>query len=215
MLPKVFALTFLGVGAFILVQVAMPLVSYKIWEVSFYNQNIELVSPDPSSSRVLGVSIENQNNFPAIISTSSRSGPLLYKEYKISIPSLNLENVKVFVDTNNFDQNLAHLPGSALPGERGNAFVTGHSSLPQFFNQNNYKAIFAHLPDIKKGDNLIIEAGGQRFEYIVQGLKIVDPKETWVTNPPDNQGRYLTLMTCVPPGLNFKRLIVLSKIKDG
>ena len=34
----------------------------------------------------------------------------------------------------------------------------------------------------------------------------------FVLNPPDNKGRYITLMTCYPPGLNFKRLIVLGKM---
>ncbi|MDO8639053.1 MAG: class E sortase [Candidatus Daviesbacteria bacterium] len=212
MKKKVFSLLFLGFGVFILIQVLMPLLEYKVWEIAIYNQNISLVSPDPGQ-KVLGISIESKDNFPALISNAKRAIPPSYQNFNLSVPSLKLENIKVVVDTNDFEQNLAHLPGSALPGEKGNVFITGHSSLPQLFRPGNFKAIFAHLPEIKKGDNIIIDAGGQRFEYIVEGLKIVDPKETWVINPPEENGRYLTLMTCVPPGLYLKRLIVLAEIK--
>ncbi len=212
MLPKMLSLFCLGIGVFVLVQIIMPVASFKLWEISLDRQNMELLSPDPKTAAVLGVSVESQNSFPAIISNNNRTAPLPYKEFKLSIPSLKLEDLKVIVESNDFDQNLAQLPGTALPGERGNVFITGHSSLPQFFRPGNYKAIFAHLPDVKKGDEIEISAGAQNFKYTVQSLKIVDPKETWVINPPDNQGRYLTLMTCVPPGLYLKRLIILAKL---
>lgn len=210
---KIFALLCLGIGIFLLVQVFMPLISYKLWEVTSYNQNVVLISPNSESSSIKGVSIENvENDFPAFISVNQRQTPATFQEFTLSIPSIKIENAKVVVDTNNFEQNLAHLPSSALPGEKGNVFITGHSSLPQLFKPGNYKAIFSNLPQVKKGEKIFMEVGGQRFEYIVQGLKIVDPKELWVINPPDNEGRYLSLMTCVPPGLTLKRLIVLAKL---
>lgn len=220
---KVISLLSLGLGIFLLVQVFMPFLYFKLWEITSYNQNIALISPNPESSSIQGVSVENvENNFPAFISKNLRQTPAIFQEFTLSITSIKVENAKVLVDTNSFEKNLAHLPGSALPGEKGNMFITGHSSLPQFFkpgNYNNeavsssaYKAIFANLPNVKKGEKIIIEYGGQKFEYIIQGLKVVDPKELWVINPPDNEGRYLSLMTCVPPGLTLKRLIVLAKL---
>jgi len=212
-LKKAVPLLFLGIGVFLLVQIILPLISFKIWEISVTNQNSPLISPNSENQNVAGVSIQNHENFPALVSTNTRTSPTPYSEFNLSIPSLKLERLKAKVDTNNFEQNLAHLPGSALPGEKGNVFITGHSSLPQLFSTSNFKAIFANLPNIKKGDQIIIDAGGQKFEYIVDGLKIVNPKEIWVINPPDNQGRYLSLMTCVPPGLYLKRLVVISHLK--
>lgn len=212
---KILSLLFLGIGVFILVQVIMPLVSYKLWEFSEYSQNQSnlLVSPIGKNQKVPGISIEKINdNFPAIVSKNT-DGTRPYKEFTITVPSIGLDRVRTVVDTNDFEQNLAHLPGSALPGEKGNVFISGHSSLPQFYRPGNFKAIFANLPKVKKGDEIIVEAGGQKFEYIVEGLKIVDPSETWVINPPDSTGRYISLMTCVPPGLYLKRLIVLGRLK--
>lgn len=215
MIIRFFSLACLGVGIFVLVQVLMPLVAFKIWEVTTYQDQSILVDPYPKSSEnVLGVSVTNIGNFPAIVSSNVRATNLGYSEFKLSIPKINLDQLEVKVESNNFEQNLAHLPGSALPGEKGNVFITGHSSLIQLFRNGNYKAIFAHLPEIKRGDEVYLSVTGQNFKYIVEGIKIVDPKDVSVVNPPDNIGRYLTLMTCVPPGFNTKRLIVLARLKD-
>lgn len=214
MLHRLIPLLFLGMGIFLLVQVVMPFISFKIWEAVVYTQqNVALASPVPDNKSVLGVSIENKDNFPVIASNLKRTTPAPNEDFTISIPSIKLADAKVLVDDNNFDTHLSHLPGSALPGEKGNVFISGHSSLPQFFKPDNYKTIFSKLPDIKKGAVINVEAGGQKYEYIVKGLTVVDPQETWVINPPDQSGRYLSLMTCVPPGLYIKRLVVLAELK--
>lgn len=211
-LSKAIPLAFLSVGVFLLMQVVMPLVSYQFWLIGqSYSNNQLLVSPKQGNGGgVLGVSIENKDNFPAIISTLHRESKADYSEFSLSVPKLKLVNNKVFVDSNDLSNSLAHLPGSALPGEKGNVFISGHSALSRFFNLE--KAPFANLTDLKKGDEVIIEANGAKFRYQIVSLKVVDPKDVTVVNAPDEQGRYVTLMTCVPPGLNFKRLIVLGKM---
>lgn len=214
MLLKLLSLLSLGLGVFVLVQVVMPFAAYKAWEMSFYNQNVLLADPVPNKSAVLGVSISNVGNFPAIVSDVTRTVAPPYKEFTLSIPKINLQGAKVLVDTNEFENNLSHLPGSALPGEKGNVFVTGHSSLEQLFKQDNYKAILANLPHVKKGDEILLTASGTAYKYIVEGLKVVNPSETWVVNPPDSMGRYLSIMTCVPPGFNTKRLVVLARLQS-
>lgn len=212
---KIFPLIFLGIGVFILVQVVMPFAAFKFWEVTAFQNDSILVDPYPKDTDVLGITIENlDNNFPAIVSSNSRLSTPPYQNFKLSIPKINLDWGKVVVDTNNFEDNLAHLPGSALPGEKGNIFITGHSSLTQFYKEGNYKAVFARLPELKKGDEIDLEVSGQTYKYFIEGMKIVDPKDVSVVNPPDNSGRYLTLMTCVPPGFNTKRLVVLARLKQ-
>lgn len=214
MFHRLIPLLFIGIGVFVLVQVIMPFISFKLWEAVVYpGQNMALISPYPDKSAVLGISVENQDNFPAMTSTNKRNPPASYKNFTVTIPSIGLISADVTVDSNDLENNLSHLPGSALPGEKGNVFISGHSSLPQFFRQGNYKAIFSKLPDIKKGDAINIEAGGQKYQYVVKGLNIVDPKDMSVINPPNSTGRYLSLMTCVPPGLYLKRLIVLAELK--
>lgn len=185
-----------------------------MWEVSHHNQNVSLLDPTTNKrGEVWGVSVETRDGFSAMVSTKKRAIPATYNEFTIKIPKIKIEGATAVVDSNEFNFNLAHLPGSALPGEKGNIFITGHSSLTQFFRQDNYKAIFANLPRLDKGDEILVNAGGTDYKYVVEAMKVVDPSETWVINPPDSDGRYLTLMTCVPPGLSTKRLIVLARLR--
>jgi LPXTG-site transpeptidase (sortase) family protein len=207
------SLFFLGFGVFVLVQVAMPFLAFKFWEFSAYDSSQLLVNPVAKSGQVLGVSIENVNNFPVIVS-SRRSASKSYDSFKVEVPSIGLKETEVRVDSNEFDLFLGHLPGTALPGEKGNVFVTGHSSLTGLLPKGKQVAYLVDLPKVKKGDQIKVQALGQRFVYEVIGLKIVDPKDVSVINPPDGSGRYLTLMTCVPPGFNAKRLIVLAKLAN-
>lgn len=205
---KVISLGFLSVGIFVLMQVVLPLISFQIWEIGQRYENKVLSSPKITDSQVLGISIQTKDNFPAFISTQKRS-ILPYLEFNLSIPKLNLKEKNVYVDTNDVSKGLVHLPGSALPGERGNVFISGHSALSNFWFKD---AHFAKLPDTKIGDKIEVEAKGAKFTYQVIEIKTINPTDISVIAPPENIGRYITLMTCVPPGLNFKRLIVLGKM---
>lgn len=218
MLRKWVALFCLGAGVFLLMQVFLPFLAYKFWELSSYDASQILTDPYPQRGDLgytdNSVLVENIGNFPAFIVKSSFKN-LPYKEFKLTVSKIKLEDVMVKVYSNDFEQILAHLPGSALPGERGNVFITGHSALPTAFTSNKTsKAYFGNLSQIKKGDEVVLESLGQRFTYGVVGMKIVDPKDLSVLNPPDREGRYVSLMTCVPPGFNTKRLVVLAKLKQ-
>ncbi len=214
MIPKLFSLGFLAVGIFLLVQIVLPLASYKIWEIQNIAPEAILASPVSDTKNVLGVSISTNgdDNFPVFISNLKRNTPAPYSSFALSVPKLNIHDAKVMVDTNDLSHYLGHLPGSALPGEKGNVFVSGHSALPiAFQGEKNYGAIFADLPQLKKGDEIDVSAGGD-YTYQVVGMRVVNPKDLSVVYPADPEGRYITLMTCVPPGLNTHRLVVIGKM---
>lgn len=208
---KLIPLFLLSLGVFFLLQVALPVISFKFWELNQDAQGF-LISPKPSGSQnVLGVSIKNQNNFPSFFSDLKREVIPPYQEFSLSVSSIKIDKMAVAVDSNDLSKGLVQLPGSALPGERGNVFVSGHSSLSSLFSMLK-SAPFARLTEIKKGDKIELLASGTKFVYQVVELKSVDPTDLSVIEPPDSDGRYISLMTCVPPGLNFKRLIVLGKM---
>lgn len=208
---KVVPVGFISIGVFLLMQVILPVISFQLWELSHQFENRLLINPTPpKDSKVLGISIQNYNNFPSFFSTLSRSTLAKYPEFTLTVPRLKIEKSTVLVDSNDLSNNLAHLPGSALPGEKGNVFISGHSALSPLLNLK--KAPFGNLTDLKKGDEIIIEAVGVKFKYRVIETKVVDPKELSIITPPEPLGRYISLMTCVPPGLNYKRLVVLGKM---
>jgi len=90
-----------------------------------------LISPQKSDEQVLGISVQNKDNFPAFVSNLTRETRPNYSQFQISIPRLNIENSPVYVDSNDLSKGLAQLPGSALPGEKGNVFISGHSANPK------------------------------------------------------------------------------------
>ncbi|MBI2012473.1 sortase, partial [Candidatus Curtissbacteria bacterium] len=134
------------------------------------------------------------------------------KEFYLTVPKLKIKGAKVLVDNLNFYKNLSHFPGSAIPGEAGNSFITGHSVLPQFADPEDYRAIFTKLSDLEIGDDVVVEIEGRTLHFTVQYAKVVDPHDTSVLAPISPSGRNLTLMTCVPPGTNSKRLVVITSL---
>lgn len=207
---KIISVGFLTVGIFILMQVILPVASFQIWAIGQNLNRQMLVSPQDSKGAVLGISVQNKDNFPAFVSSLKRETQPGYDRFSLSVPKLKLTKTDVLVDTNDLSKGLVHLPGSALPGEKGNVFISGHSALSQFFVLRSVP--FSKLADLKKGDQIIIETAASKFTYEVSDFKIVAPSDLSVLLPPDNQGRYISLMTCVPPGLNLKRLVVVGKM---
>lgn len=134
------------------------------------------------------------------------------KEFYLTIPKLKIAKAKTRVDSLNFYTSLSHFPQTALPGEVGNAFITGHSVLPQFADPQDFRAIFTKLSDLEVGDDVIATVGDQTYHYVVQYAKIVDPHDLSVLAPISENARNLTLMTCVPPGTNLKRLVVITSL---
>ena len=199
--PKIIPLFFLILGLVLLFQVSLPMAVYKFWELK--SENATLVSP--FGSQVSGISISSQDNFPIFVSNLKRSTPAPYQQFKISIEKLSIKEAMVTVDSNDLDKGLVLLPGTALPGERGNVFISGHSSV--LFKNN-----FSRLQELHSGDQIKLNVGGTDLNYQVVSSKAVDPKDLSVIASPDGVGRYLSLMTCVPPGLNFKRLVVLAEL---
>lgn len=207
---KLVALGLLSLGVFLLMQVISPFFSFQIWQAVQKAGSQNLVSPTISDKNILGVSIENSDNFSAIVSTKIRETQPNYDRFYLTVSKLKLDTNAVFVDSNNLNRGLAHLPGSALPGEKGNVFISGHSAVSRFLTARI--APFAKLADLKIDDEIMVEAADNKFVYKVINSKVVEPTELSVINPPEPLGRYITLMTCVPPGLNYKRLVVIAKM---
>ena len=102
---------------------------------------------------------------------------------------------------------LVHSQGTALPGQKGNIFITGHSSY-YAWSSSPYKSVFALLEKLEAGDRIYIQYQGTTFTYEVKETKVVSPENVEVMN--QSEGNELTLMTCVPIGTNLNRLIIKS-----
>lgn len=131
---------------------------------------------------------------------------------QLIIPKIGINAPIIWnVDENQTNEKLlegvTHFKGTALPGQKGNIFITGHSSYYSWV-VSPYKDIFALLEKLSPGDQIYIQYQGNNFTYVVNNTKVVSPNELSVLEPTSDFN--LTLMTCVPVGTNLNRLIVTS-----
>jgi len=150
--------------------------------------------------------------FPGKQEGDGSQKPLIgVQEYFLTIPKLNISKAKVVVGGDDLTKSLIHYVPKSMPGEFGNVSIFGHSTLPQLYNEKDYKTIFTYLPSLEKGDAIFVEVGDLEYEYEVTDMFVVNPDKISVLDQ-QYDAAYLTLVTCVPPGTFWKRLIVKAKL---
>ncbi len=220
---KIFALGFLSIGLILFASAVLPIVSYQLEYSIKFNQIISpLSSKFYNNSSILGemstdytqlsswfVDDPTQQKFsqPSFLSTS---GP---QTYTISIPKLKIDNAVVTIGSMDLKKSLIQYPQTALPGQAGNAVVFGHSVLPQFFNPKSYLTIFAPLFKLKTGDEIYVDFDNIKYKYLVEDIFEVLPTDLSVLEQRFD-GRYLSLITCTPPGTYLRRLVVKARIVE-
>ncbi|MCL5407174.1 MAG: class D sortase [Patescibacteria group bacterium] len=144
---------------------------------------------------------------PTPMSTPDPTAPAQLVVPKIGVNAPILWNVNEDQVNDKLLEGVVHFKGTALPGQKGNIFITGHSSYYSWV-VSPYKDVFSLLEKLSTGDKIYIQYQGNTFTYVVSNTKVVSPNELSVLDQtPDFN---LTLMTCVPVGTNLNRLIVTS-----
>ena len=95
-------------------------------------------------------------------------------------------------------RNLAHIAGSALPGDKGDAVVVGH--------RDAYGGPLSQLSKVSVGDEAIVETGGGQARYRVQSISLMNTNDISV---PPTKGSRLTIVSGAG-GLGSSRLIVVQ-----
>lgn len=102
-----------------------------------------------------------------------------------------------------------HYPGTAMPGQKGNIVVTGHSSYFPW-DPGRFKDVFALLHEVKLKDKIYLFHNQKKYVYEVSDIKVVTPDQVDLLKQTEEDR--LTLITCTPIGTNLKRLIVTAKL---
>ncbi|HEX4984796.1 MAG TPA: class GN sortase [Burkholderiales bacterium] len=98
-----------------------------------------------------------------------------------------------------------HVDGTPLPGEPGNAVVSGHRDTH-----------FAFLRDLRSGDELVVQSlDGRIVRYAVAGIEVVRSRDVRVLL--DAGDDRLTLVTCYPfdspvPGGTLRYVVVATRV---
>jgi len=135
------------------------------------------------------------------------------KGYTLSIPKINIDQAYVTTEDYNVAKHLVNYGGTAVPPDKGNAVIFGHSTLPQLFNPKDYKTIFAKLHTLEKGDTFSVNVDGVEYTYKIFAIDIVSP-EDFTPLMQRYDASYLTVITCTPPGTIWERLVVSSRLVE-
>ncbi|MCL6096735.1 MAG: sortase [Patescibacteria group bacterium] len=211
----------IGIGGYVF----FPLISWQIYFApAFASADIAVPIPQnnlvssstigslisEASNSLTGVDYANaQNWFPNF--KFQKAKPRI-DTYTLSIPRINIKDAVVSATDYDLSKHLVNYGGTAIPPDKGNAVVFGHSTLPQLFDPKNYKTIFAKAYELKTGDELFTNVSGVIYKYRVYNITVVSPDNTSVLEQ-DYSDSFLTLITCTPPGTTWKRLIIRARLE--
>lgn len=136
---------------------------------------------------------------PVVPPANERAPEPIQEIGTIEIPKIGLSH-RIFhgITMNNIDLGPSHWPGTALPGEVGNAVFAGH--------RVTKTRPFRNIDQLVPGDLVHFTVNGVRSTYAVTGHKVVTPKALdIVTQTPTPTA---TLFACHPPGSARYRYVV-------
>jgi LPXTG-site transpeptidase (sortase) family protein len=140
------------------------------------------------------------------------------KPNSVLIPKIKIEVPLVFVDStlpkdfiNPLRRGVVHYP-SALPGERGRIIILGHSA-PPGWPRINYDWAFSGLNKLENGDEVLIFFNNNQYKYIVREKTFLNSGQEIPSFSSDNSESELLLISCWPPGINHKRIVVRAELQ--
>jgi len=211
-------------GLLITGYIFFPFISWQIYFAPAFAYTLETPIPRPeiinpnvvgslisqAGNLVSGVDYTNAKNWFSYTPSSANKPYVPF--FTISIPKLKIQKATVSTTSTDLSKHLVNYPGTAVPAQKGNSVIFGHSTLPQLFNPSDYKTIFATAYLLKVGDTVEANVNGVTYNYKIFNISVVEPDDTsiFTQNLSDS---YLTLVTCTPPGTTWKRLIIKAKLE--
>ena len=124
----------------------------------------------------------------------------------LRIPEIEVDEVLFEgVDVETLRKGPGHMTGTPLPGQPGNAVISGH--------RTTYGRPFFDLDLLSPGDRIEVETAIGIHAYSVREILVVQPTDVWVAA--DRPGGWLTLTTCTPKFSARQRLVVWAEMVSG
>jgi len=109
------------------------------------------------------------------------------------------------ISLKSIDRGPSHWPGTALPGQVGNAVIAGH--------RVTRTRPFRNIDQLVPGDEVIFTVGGVRWAYVVTGHEVVTPDGFHILDPTPTATA--TLFACHPPGSARYRYVVHLALSEA
>ncbi len=170
-------------------------------------ENTATNNSDPNGFNVPDIDVAQQ-------STQDTGGPQ-DKSLAVTVPEMDRVEDSTVPDAAGDDEEALgdyaaiHLKGTGFPWqEEANVYLAGHRL--GYPNTDSFLA-FWDLDELQNGDEVFVEdADGAEYTYRVFDSFVVNPDDTWVTDPVPGKN-ILTLQTCTLPDYS-QRLIVQAEL---
>lgn len=193
------------------------LISLTILTLTYFDYIVANINYLLNSNKVKDVVVKIKDDKEQNDSNNNEEIVFLDKEFGVYIPKIdanatvipNVDPFNEFAYTSALEKGVAHARNTALPNEKGNAFLFAHSAV-NFYEQRKYNVYFYLLTKLNKDDDIYVSYKSKIYTYKVREVKIVNPTDIqYMQNIGDTDT--VTLMTCYPPGLNIKRVVVVGE----
>ncbi len=206
---KILFFGFWGLAIFLLAFVTLNFsavyLRWAVWEKTdeiAYDYNQSNIQPSSSFSAYPTPSAQPKNNFV------SRPNSIIISQLDIDAPLVFAQGTSQKELNAALNQGVVIYPGSVLPGQNGEVFLTGHSST-YIWNKTPYGQVFTLLDKLKTGDVVSLIYENRRYDYRIISQEILSPSQVKISSTSESK---LTLMTCWPIGTAAKRLVVRGEL---
>jgi LPXTG-site transpeptidase (sortase) family protein len=140
-------------------------------------------------------------------------GEIYQKEDSIEIKKIGISAPLVLVNKEEevkkaLDRGVVLWPNSALPGQKGEIIILGHSAPPNW-PKIKYDWVFSNLNSLEKGDEIIVYFQKKKYIFFVEGKIFLERGEELPRTDPEESN--LFLISCWPPGKDLKRIAIFAK----
>ena len=132
----------------------------------------------------------------------------------IEVPIVFSQNTDKAAIVKDLDSGVVYYPGSVLPGQKGQIVVLGHSA-PPGWPKIKYDWVFSNLNELNEGDKVFIDLNNKQYTYTVKTKLIIDKGADIPTDELLKDKNVLVLITCYPPGKDYKRIVVQAVLETN
>jgi LPXTG-site transpeptidase (sortase) family protein len=142
-----------------------------------------------------------------------------FENNTIRIPSINISAPILFypdptgndILTKALDRGTVHFPSSVLPGEAGQTIILGHSA-PEGWPKIKYDWVFSQVNLLQVGDEIFVYYNNQEYIYLVKDTIFLEKGEEVPAKDNLSSQNSLILLSCWPPGKDYKRIGIVSEL---
>jgi len=141
------------------------------------------------------------------------------KSDSLEIPKIEIYAPLVFPKSSqkndlskSLEQGVIFYPESVLPGEEGITVILGHSA-PSNWPKINYDWVFTRINELNPGDEIFVYFNHRKYPYQITKKFFLKRGEEIPTVDLEDSKSVLLMLSCWPPGVDYKRIAVQAELE--